>query len=73
MTKTTVGPPRSLHLLPPPTPPFHQYYYYHLLSWPQLLQVAESHDGRIVGYVLAKMEDDGSTGDTPPAPSRTAT
>ncbi len=32
-----------------------QYYLYHILSWPQLLHVAEDYDGRIVGYVLAKM------------------
>lgn len=31
---------------------------YHILSWPQLLQVAENHKGQIVGYVLAKMEED---------------
>ena len=35
-----------------------KYYLYHLLSWPQLLQVAENHKGQIVGYVLAKMEED---------------
>jgi ribosomal protein S18 acetylase RimI-like enzyme len=36
-----------------------KYYFYHLLSWPQLLYVAEEEDkGKIVGYVLAKMEDD---------------
>ena len=35
-----------------------KYYFYHLLSWPQLLWVAEDFDGKIVGYVLAKMEDD---------------
>mmetsp|Transcript_70838 Transcript_70838/g.98135 ORF Transcript_70838/g.98135 Transcript_70838/m.98135 type:complete len:158 (+) Transcript_70838:49-522(+) len=35
-----------------------KYYLYHALSWPQLLQVAETHDGKIVGYVMAKMEDD---------------
>ncbi|OMJ93338.1 hypothetical protein SteCoe_3691 [Stentor coeruleus] len=34
-----------------------KYYYYHILSWPQLLHVAEM-DGKIVGYVLAKMEDE---------------
>jgi hypothetical protein len=28
---------------------------YHELSWPQLLYVAEDYDGKIVGYVLAKM------------------
>lgn len=28
--------------------------------------MAEAHDGRIVGYVLAKMEDDGSTGEAAP-------
>ena len=35
-----------------------KYYFYHILSWPQLLWVAEDHDGKIVGYVLAKMEED---------------
>jgi ribosomal protein S18 acetylase RimI-like enzyme len=35
-----------------------KYYFYHMLSWPQLLWVAEDYDGRIVGYVLAKMEED---------------
>lgn len=32
-----------------------QYYFYHILSWPQLLFVAEDYNGKIVGYVLAKM------------------
>jgi len=32
-----------------------KYYFYHLLTWPQLLWVAEDYDGRIVGYVLAKV------------------
>jgi N-alpha-acetyltransferase 10/11 len=35
-----------------------KYYFYHLLSWPQLLWVAEGFEGEIVGYVLAKMEED---------------
>lgn len=35
-----------------------KYYLYHELSWPQLLHVAENHKGQIVGYVLAKMEED---------------
>jgi N-alpha-acetyltransferase 10/11 len=35
-----------------------KYYFYHLLSWPQLLWIAEDFDGNIVGYVLAKMEED---------------
>ncbi|TPX39613.1 hypothetical protein SeMB42_g06305 [Synchytrium endobioticum] len=35
-----------------------KYYIYHALSWPQLSYVAEDHKGRIVGYVLAKMEED---------------
>ena len=36
-----------------------KYYMYHILSWPQLLYVAEEEvHGRIVGYVLAKMEED---------------
>jgi len=34
-----------------------KYYLYHYLSWPQLLMVADD-GGKIVGYVLAKMEDD---------------
>lgn len=37
-----------------------KYYFYHILSWPQLLWVAEDHKGKIVGYVLAKMEEDDS-------------
>ncbi|KAL4539854.1 hypothetical protein Ndes2526A_g02864 [Nannochloris sp. 'desiccata'] len=36
-----------------------KYYFYHILSWPQLLYVAEDYDGKIVGYVLAKMEEEG--------------
>ncbi|RUS86021.1 hypothetical protein EGW08_006233 [Elysia chlorotica] len=35
-----------------------KYYFYHGLSWPQLSYVAEDHGGTIVGYVLAKMEED---------------
>ena len=35
-----------------------KYYFYHILSWPQLLYCAEDTDGSIVGYVLAKMEEE---------------
>ena len=35
-----------------------KYYIYHYLSWPALLHVAEDHNGKIVGYVLAKLEDE---------------
>lgn len=35
-----------------------KYYFYHILSWPQLLYVCEDYDGKIVGYVLAKMEEE---------------
>jgi ribosomal protein S18 acetylase RimI-like enzyme len=35
-----------------------KYYFYHILSWPQLSYVAEDYKGNIVGYVLAKMEED---------------
>ena len=35
-----------------------KYYLYHILSWPQLLYVAEDAKGKVVGYVLAKMEED---------------
>ena len=34
-----------------------KYYMYHGLSWPQLSYVAEDENGLLVGYVLAKMED----------------
>lgn len=35
-----------------------RYYIYHFLSWPYLLNVAEDYDKSIVGYVLAKLDDD---------------
>uniref|UniRef100_A0A7E4WB39 N-terminal amino-acid N(alpha)-acetyltransferase NatA n=1 Tax=Panagrellus redivivus TaxID=6233 RepID=A0A7E4WB39_PANRE len=35
-----------------------KYYMYHALSWPLLSYVAEDNKGTIVGYVLAKMEED---------------
>ena len=35
-----------------------KYYMYHGLSWPQLSFVAEDPSGDIVGYVLAKMEEE---------------
>ncbi|KAD4384966.1 hypothetical protein E3N88_25134 [Mikania micrantha] len=35
-----------------------KYYFYHILSWPHLLYVAEDYGGKIVGYVLAKMEEE---------------
>ena len=35
-----------------------KYYLYHGLSWPQLSYVAEDENGKIVGYVLAKMEEE---------------
>ncbi|KAJ2611496.1 N-terminal acetyltransferase A complex catalytic subunit ard1 [Coemansia sp. RSA 1365] len=38
-----------------------KYYLYHLATWPQLSYVAENEQGRIVGYVLTKMDDDDST------------
>ena len=34
------------------------YYLYHGLSWPHILHVAVSEEGKIVGYVMAKLEDD---------------
>ena len=36
----------------------YKYYIYHCLSWPSLLHVAEEYDGKIVGYVLAKLDED---------------
>ena len=35
-----------------------KYYYYHYLNWPDLLYVAEDRKtGKIVGYVMAKIDD----------------
>jgi len=42
-----------------------RFYLYHILSWPQLSFIAEDHKGRIVGYILAKMEEDVEEGDLP--------
>lgn len=35
-----------------------QIYLYHIISWPQLLYVAEDYNNKIVGYVLAKLEEE---------------
>uniref|UniRef100_A0A8C6HFI8 N-terminal amino-acid N(alpha)-acetyltransferase NatA n=1 Tax=Mus spicilegus TaxID=10103 RepID=A0A8C6HFI8_MUSSI len=35
-----------------------KYCFYHGLSWPQLSYIAGDENGKIVGYVLAKMEED---------------
>ena len=35
-----------------------KFYIYHYLSWPCLLHVAEDHNEKIVGYVLAKLEEE---------------
>ncbi|XP_055626246.1 N-alpha-acetyltransferase daf-31-like [Toxorhynchites rutilus septentrionalis] len=34
-----------------------KYYSYHVFTWPQISYVAEEPRGKIVGYVLAKMEE----------------
>lgn len=47
-----------------------KYYFYHLLSWPQLLWVAEDFDGTIVGYCLAKMEEESSNSGESSSPPR---
>ena len=39
-----------------------KYYFYHGLSWPQLSYVAEDESGKVVGYVLAKMEEEPEDG-----------
>ncbi|KAF9247361.1 acyl-CoA N-acyltransferase [Melanogaster broomeanus] len=47
-----------------------KYYLYHAMTWPSLSYVAEDHKGRIVGYILAKMEetDESQDGSQPPEP-----
>jgi len=42
-----------------------KYYLYHAMTWPTLSYVAEDHKGRIVGYILAKMEEDINEGEQP--------
>lgn len=42
-----------------------KYYLYHGLTWPQLLYVAEDYKKRIVGYVLAKMNDEDAEDSVP--------
>ncbi|WFD45420.1 N-terminal amino-acid N(alpha)-acetyltransferase NatA [Malassezia furfur] len=39
-----------------------RYYFYHALTWPQLSYVAEDEKGKIVGYILGKMEEDPTDG-----------
>ncbi|KAJ6245602.1 n-terminal acetyltransferase [Anaeramoeba flamelloides] len=34
-----------------------RYYLYHFLTWPELTHVAENFEGKIVGYVLGKLDD----------------
>ncbi|KAG8681371.1 N-terminal acetyltransferase A complex catalytic subunit ard1, partial [Ceratobasidium sp. 394] len=42
-----------------------KYYMYHSMTWPQLSYVAEDHKGRIVGYIMAKMEEQTKEGEEP--------
>ncbi|CBZ55661.1 putative N-terminal acetyltransferase complex subunit ARD1 [Neospora caninum Liverpool] len=35
-----------------------KYYFFHAVSWPQLLSVSHDSGGKLVGYVLAKLEED---------------
>ena len=42
-----------------------KYYLYHGLSWHHLLHVAETDSGRIVGYVLAKIDEESNKNDNP--------
>lgn len=42
-----------------------RYYLYHAMTWPSISYVAEDHKGRIVGYILAKMDEDVQEGGEP--------
>lgn len=42
-----------------------KYYMYHIMTWPSLSYVAEDPKGRIVGYVLAKLEEEVAEGQVP--------
>lgn len=48
----------NLHCLPENYA--HKYWMYHAISWPSLQYVADAGEGRIVGYVLAKIDEDNS-------------
>ncbi|KAH6909812.1 acyl-CoA N-acyltransferase [Coprinopsis sp. MPI-PUGE-AT-0042] len=41
-----------------------KFWVYHAMTWPQISFVAEDEKGRIVGYVLAKIEEVGEENDT---------
>ncbi|KAF9006576.1 acyl-CoA N-acyltransferase [Cyathus striatus] len=42
-----------------------KYYLIHAMTWPSISYVAEDHKGRIVGYILAKIDGDASEGVQP--------
>eukprot|EP01060_Flectonema_neradi_P007112 TRINITY_DN1492_c0_g1_i2.p1 TRINITY_DN1492_c0_g1~~TRINITY_DN1492_c0_g1_i2.p1 ORF type:complete len:234 (+),score=49.60 TRINITY_DN1492_c0_g1_i2:54-755(+) len=42
-----------------------KYYLYHAFSWSQLMHLYEDYNGKMNGYVMAKMEEEGETGDIP--------
>ncbi|TFK22338.1 acyl-CoA N-acyltransferase [Coprinopsis marcescibilis] len=42
-----------------------RYYLYHAMTWPGLSYVAEDASGRIVGYILAKMDEETSENEEP--------
>jgi len=42
-----------------------KYYLYHAMTWPSLSYVAEDNKGRIVGYILAKMEEETAESEAP--------
>ncbi|EAU84375.1 silencing group B protein [Coprinopsis cinerea okayama7 len=42
-----------------------KYYLYHAMTWPGLSYVAEDENGRVVGYILAKMDEDPQEGKPP--------
>ncbi|KAF9481808.1 acyl-CoA N-acyltransferase [Pholiota conissans] len=42
-----------------------KYYMYHAMTWPSISFVAEDHEGRIIGYILAKMDEELAEGEEP--------
>ncbi|WVN88618.1 uncharacterized protein L203_103829 [Cryptococcus depauperatus CBS 7841] len=51
---------QSANLLNLPENYVFKYYLYHILTWPELSYVAVDPKGRVVGYILAKMDEDSS-------------
>ncbi|KAG2210534.1 hypothetical protein INT47_002476 [Mucor saturninus] len=53
---------QSLNLIDLPENYNMKFYLYHFVRWPQLSFVAENNEGKLVGYVVGKMDDEEPSG-----------